>query len=228
MSVPGARLTRTADAPGSRAPPGPRGRPADAMPEAYYVVWNGRCPGLYATWEACRAQVDGFPDAAFRKFTSPEAAARAWADGPGAAQDECPPRPASFVVGALAVDAACAGNPGPMEYRGVDLATREEVFHTGPMHGTNNLGEFLAIVHGLAWQHARACTAPIWSDSRTAIAWVRDRRIGCTLPRDARSGAGWALADRALRWLSAHHDHARVLKWPTAQWGEIPADFGRK
>ena len=47
---------------------------------------------------------------------------------------------------AWAVDAACSGNPGPMEYRGIDLATGAEIFHFGPVHGTNNIGEFLAIV----------------------------------------------------------------------------------
>ena len=54
------------------------------------------------------------------------------------------------LANAWAVDAACSGNPGPMEYQCIDLATGAQVFHFGPIHGTNNIGEFLAIVHALA------------------------------------------------------------------------------
>ena len=52
----------------------------------------------------------------------------------------------------IAVDAACSGNPGNMEYRGVYTKTKEQIFHQGPFpQGTNNIGEFLALVHGLAF-----------------------------------------------------------------------------
>lgn len=202
-------------------------RPARAMSDAFYVVWIGRCPGVYSTWDACRAQVDGFAGARFRKLASPEEAARAWEHGPGY-RDEAGARPEAFPPGSIAVDAACAGNPGAMEYRGVDLVSGDELFHVGPMHGTNNLGEFLAVVHGLSVQLGRGSSAPVWSDSRTAMAWVRDRRVGCTLARHGEAARAWALADRALAWLAAHPDHGVVHKWPTAEWGEIPADFGRK
>ena len=60
------------------------------------------------------------------------------------------PLPMEVTANAWAVDAACSGNPGPMEYQAIDLATGAQVFHFGPMHGTNNIGEFLAIVHALA------------------------------------------------------------------------------
>ena len=33
-----------------------------------------------------------------------------------------------FVKESIAVDAACSGNPGELEYRGVDLQTGEEIF----------------------------------------------------------------------------------------------------
>jgi ribonuclease HI len=110
----------------------------------------------------------------------------------------------------------------------VDLASGQQQFHFGPMHGTNNLGEFLAIVHGLATQQQRSCGAPIYSDSRTAIAWVRDRRVGFGMPRTVETAMAWRLADRAVAWLQRNHDHVDVIKWPTDAWGEIPADFGRK
>ena len=57
---------------------------------------------------------------------------------------------------AWAVDAGCSGNPGPMEYRGVDMRTGKQIFHFGPIQGTNNIGEFLAIVHALALMEQRA------------------------------------------------------------------------
>ena len=38
----------------------------------------------------------------------------------------------------IAVDAACSGNPGKMEYRGVYVADGRELFHIGPFEeGTN-------------------------------------------------------------------------------------------
>ena len=209
----------------------------------YYVVWVGRRPGVYATWDECRAQVDGFGGALFRSFASPEAAARAWDAEPGAPDPFDPPmreepdsvspamtggRPAEFPPEAIAVDAACSGNPGPMEYRGVSLADDTELFRVGPMHGTNNLGEFLALVHGLAWLTQNGRQGPVFSDSRVAMGWVGRGRVGSTLTRDASSQEVWALIDRALRWLRNTPDQPHVLKWPTRRWGEIPADFGRK
>lgn len=46
-----------------------------------------------------------------------------------------------------------------MEYRGVDTKTRKQIFIQGPFEeGTNNIGEFLAIVHGLALLKKRMTT----------------------------------------------------------------------
>lgn len=207
----------------------------------YYVVWVGRQPGLYATWAECCAQVDGFSGALYRSFASPEAAARAWDADPGDADPFDPPmheepddspamggRPAQLPRGAIAVDAACSGNPGPMEYRGVDLEDGRELFRLGPMRGTNNLGEFLAVVHGLAWLKQQQRTGPVFSDSRVAMGWVGRGRVGSTLRREASTDEVWSLVERALGWLRNTPQHARVLKWPTRRWGEIPADFGRK
>ena len=36
----------------------------------YYVVWNGRIPGIYETWNECKAQVDGFENAKYKSFES--------------------------------------------------------------------------------------------------------------------------------------------------------------
>ncbi|MCA9705461.1 MAG: ribonuclease H family protein [Myxococcales bacterium] len=208
--------------------------------ERYYVVWAGREPGIYADWPSCHAQVHGYPGAEYRAYDSAAEAERAWVEGGGDPMplDEPtpaldPPRPSlgldGPIPGAIAVDAACSGNPGPMEYRGVEIDTGVQLFHVGPMQGTNNIGEFLAIVHGLAWLRQHARPGPIYSDSKIAIGWVHKGRAKTTLPRSARTEPAWALLDRAHRWLrEAGCGRVEIHKWPTRRWGEIPADFGRK
>ena len=130
---------------------------------------------------------------------------------------------------AWAVDAACSGNPGPMEYRAIDLQTGAQVFHFGPIHGTNNIGEFLAIVHALALMDKQGITDKvIYSDSYNAILWVKNRRCKTKLEHTPETEGLFQLIARAEDWLWRNPQHAPVLKWETAQWGEIPADFGRK
>lgn len=129
---------------------------------------------------------------------------------------------------ALVVDAACSGNPGMMEYRGVYLGDGQEKFHYGPVWGTNNIGEFLAIVHGLSLLDKLGLQMPVYSDSRTALSWVRQKKCKTTLPRSPRTEALFGLIARAEQWLRSHDCRIPVRKWDTEAWGEIPADFGRK
>ncbi len=129
---------------------------------------------------------------------------------------------------ALAVDAACSGNPGPMEYRGVHLPSGQQVFHFGPIQGTNNIGEFLAIVHALALLKQKKLDMPVYSDSRTGLAWLRNRKAKTTLARTPETAEALDLVARAEKWLRENPQHAPVLKWETGLWGEVPADFGRK
>ena len=86
------------------------------------------------------------------------------------------PLPLEVKANAWAVDAACSGNPGPMEYRGVYLLTGQEIFHFGPVYGTNNIGEFLAIVHALALMKQKGLQMTIYSDSRNALGWVNQKK----------------------------------------------------
>ena len=129
---------------------------------------------------------------------------------------------------ALCVDAACSGNPGMMEYRGVHLPSGKVVFHYGPIKGTNNIGEFLAIVHGLALLQQRGLSMPVYSDSVSGMAWVRNRKAKTTLQRTAETSQALDLVARAEQWLRTHTPANQVIKWNTEEWGEIPADFGRK
>ncbi|WP_455062007.1 DUF559 domain-containing protein [Prevotella fusca] len=132
-------------------------------------------------------------------------------------------------AGAWAVDAACSGNPGPMEYQCVDLQTGARVFHFGPVMGTNNIGEFLAIVHALALMEKQGINDKvIYSDSYNAILWVNKKRCKTTFVRNAETEELHQIIARAEHWLQTHKVTTPIIKWETKQWGEIPADFGRK
>ena len=133
------------------------------------------------------------------------------------------------MTGAIAVEAGCSGNPGPVEDRGVEVKAGAELFRVGPLQdGSNNMGEFLALVHGLAWLDQRGLRMPVYSDSRTARAWVRNRAVKTTIAPTPANEKIRELISRALTWLRNHPDHTQVLTWDTPAWGEIPADFSRK
>lgn len=139
------------------------------------------------------------------------------------------PLPMEVSACAWAVDAACSGNPGPMEYQCIDLATGARVFHFGPLHGTNNIGEFLAIVHALALMEKNGIKDKIiYSDSVNAMLWVKKGHCKTTLQRNASTERLFQVIARAEQWLSTHTINVTIQKWDTKAWGEIPADFGRK
>lgn len=203
----------------------------------FYVVWNGVQPGIYSTWEECQTQIKGIKQALYKAFDSLAEAERAYASSPmqyigqgakGEEKKSPTTLPDCVVRNALAVDAACSGNPGMMEYRGVYIATGEEIFHFGPMFGTNNIGEFLAIVHGLALLKQRGINLPIYSDSYNALLWVKGKKCKTKLPRDNKSEELYGYVERAEKWLKENSYSTTLIKWETDKWGEIPADFGRK
>lgn len=139
------------------------------------------------------------------------------------------PLPNEVIANAWAVDAACSGNPGPMEYQCIDLQTGAQVFHFGPVHGTNNIGEFLAIVHALALMDKQGIKGKtIYSDSRNAIIWVQKGKCKTTLKRTPQTAQLYQIIARAEYWLRTHPITTPILKWDTQKWGEVPADFGRK
>lgn len=139
------------------------------------------------------------------------------------------PLPPEVTADAWAVDAACSGNPGPMEYRCVDLKTGQQVFHYGPVYGTNNIGEFLAIVHALALMQQKGMTGmTIYTDSYNAITWVNKKKCKTTLERNATTEPLYQIIARAEKWLANNQYNVPVIKWETRKWGEVPADFGRK
>lgn len=207
----------------------------------WYVVWQGTEPGICDSWAECELRVKGFPGARYKAFATQEEAVEAFRNDPGEMEflraitrgpneainyDAIP----DIVHDSIAVDGACSGNPGVMEYRGVDVPTGAELFRKGPFaDATNNIGEFLAIVHALAlfYQQGNDHTA-IYSDSRTAMAWVRARKCRTKLARTDANAHLFEIIGRAERWLETHTWSNAILKWNTSEWGEIPADFGRK
>ena len=210
------------------------------MKKRYYTVWKGVQPGVYDSWTDCQLQIKNYKGALYKSFASREEAEKALNSpahhyvGPAArTKAETAPAPSqqlpeNFNLNCLAVDAACSGNLGPMEYRGVYLLTGQEVFHFGPVHGTNNIGEFLAIVHGLALLKQKGSTMPIYSDSRNALGWVKKKKCKTTLARTPKTEQLFQLIERAENWLKNNTYTTPLLKWETDQWGEVPADFGRK
>lgn len=208
--------------------------------QKYYVVWAGVNPGIYTSWTDCQLQTKGYEGAKYKSFESREEAEKAFASSPYAYIGKNTPRterphpaadaplPAAVQENSLAVDAACSGNPGAMEYQGVHVASRQQVFHFGPVYGTNNIGEFLAIVHGLALLKQKGLDMPIYSDSVNAIGWVKQKKCKTKLPRDAKSEPLFRLIERAEKWLRENTYTTPILKWETKLWGEVPADFGRK
>lgn len=207
--------------------------------QKFYVVWEGVKPGIYKTWEECQLNIKGYPNAKFKSFPNLPAAEaafnRSYDDYTSKEVNmelqleglqENQPKP---IFPSLSVDAACNMATGDMEYRGVDTETAKEIFRQGTFKdGTNNIGEFLAIVHGLALLKQQNSDLPIYTDSMTAISWVRRKQANTTQEHTKSNAKLFEMISRAEKWLRENTWKNRLLKWETHVWGEIPADFGRK
>ena len=205
----------------------------------WYVVWVGTEPGICESWAECEARVKNFPGAIYKSYHSREEAIMAYRGKPDFGLLKAIAKGPSVTVnyaaipeiipGSIAVDAACSGNPGIMEYRGVDIFSGKEIFHQGPFgDGTNNIGEFLALVHGLALLKQKGSDLPVYSDSRNAISWVKKKKCKTLLARTTANAPIFDLIERAEHWLENNSYTNKIIKWETSVWGEIPADFGRK
>jgi ribonuclease HI len=185
----------------------------------YYAVKAGRTPGIYTDWAEAEAQVKGFSGAEFRSFRTREEA-EAWLGLAPA------PAPTPTLVG-LAVDAACSGNPGPLEFRVVSLETREVLVEKAFPAGTNNLGEFLAIVEAAKLILDGRAQEPIYTDSLVAVSWIARRKVRTNLHRTAETEPLFRAIQEAEEWIS-RNPLPKIRKWDTSELGEIPADYGRK
>lgn len=205
----------------------------------FYVVWFGNPTGIFGTWEECNRSIHGVNGAQYKSFETLAEAKKAYAMEYKDYKGKPKPKPfmnaeKKALLGepnfySIAVDAASSGNPGKMEYRGVDTQTHKQLFHQGPFQqGTNNIGEFLALVHGLAFLQNKNSDRIIYTDSKIAISWVKRKKCNTKLKQTALNKNLFELVARAESWLKTNTYSTKVVKWETKAWGEIPADFGRK
>lgn len=204
------------------------------MKKKYYVVWKGKKPGIYDSWAACQEQVSGVADAKFKSFETLQEAQSAYKgvyqDFIGKEKKEVSKKINIPYAECICVDAACNMQTGDMEYRGVHYPSGKLLFHKkGFQDATNNIGEFLAIVHALAFQKQHQTSLPIYSDSKTALSWLKYKKCKTEQAKTPRNQDVFDLIARAEKWLQENeYSSIPVLKWDTENWGEIPADFGRK
>lgn len=211
-----------------------------AKEKKYYVVWKGKQPGVYENWADCKAQIDGFPDARYKSFPTATEAQEAFkgnanayifrnANASGAGPARSNRAVGSPIKDSICVDAAWNTASGDMEYQGIYYKTGNLIFKQGPFaDGTNNIGEFLAIVHALGYCKKKGLLLPIYSDSRNAIGWVQKKKANTKLERSPRNAELFDVLERAELWLKDNSYRNPILKWETDVWGENPADFGRK
>lgn len=205
----------------------------------YYVVWSGRQTGIFDNWNACDKSVNGFKGAEYKSFNTLELAEKAYSKTYSDYKGKNISAPTLTkarlkqigqpILDSISVDAACSGNPGIMEYQGVNTKTKETIFKMGPFKdSSNNIGEFLALAHALAHMKKNNDNRPIYSDSKNAIAWIRDIDARVNIKRSDKNQKSFELIERAINWLKNNKYKNKILKWETKAWGEIPADFGRK
>jgi len=211
-----------------------------AKKKKFYVVWKGKKTGVFTSWDDCKKQISGFEGAQYKSFVDKKEAeiafSKTFKDYIGkdtkkkTITDAEKAKYGTPILESLAVDAACSGNPGKLEYRGVLTNSKKQVFIQGPFEsGTNNIGEFLALVHGLALlQNKNLNNYPIYSDSKIAMSWVKKKQCRTNVVFNDKNKELLELIKRAEKWLKENTYQNPILKWETKAWGEIPADFGRK
>ena len=198
----------------------------------FYVVWVGNKTGVFKSWVECQLAVKNYKGSKYKSFIEKDKAEKAFLEGYETYYNKrkCSHYNESIPTNnAICVDAASSGNPGIMEYQGVDILTKKVLFKMGPYkNATNNIGEFLALVHGIAYLEKKKKSKIIYSDSKTAINWVKKKKCKTTLKKNSENKEVFELISRAIKWLNTNKYNVNILKWDTKLWGEIPADFGRK
>src|SRR6056300_20099 len=199
----------------------------------YYTVWKGHKTGVFEKWDDCKSQITNFQGAQYKSFLTFDAAKKAlnsnYKDYIGKSKTFKSELSAEQLkkigqpnYNSISVDAASSGNPGIMEYRGVDSKTKKQLFIQGPFEeGTNNIGEFLALVHGLALLKKNNSDKILYSDSRIAISWVKKKICNTKLARNDKNKPVFDLVDRAIDWLKNNTYQTTIVKWETKAWGEI-------
>ena len=193
----------------------------------FYVVWNGRQTGLFTSWSDCEGSVKGFPNAQYKGFKNRDEADAALKMDPNHFMGNTQPNHSDIITDSWCADAACNQETKVMSYRICETSSGKPVHQYGPFEdGTNNIGEFLAVCTALAFLKQEKSSKAIYTDSKTALAWIRNKKANSKsiVPGSQVS----KLITRAETWLQNNNYENPILKWDTAQWGEIPADYGNK
>ena len=205
----------------------------------FYVIWSGHKTGIFTSWNVCKKYIKDFKGTQYKSFASKDEAEKAFKGkyfdyiGKDTSKIKLSFEELKKIgipnLNSISVDAACSGNPGKMEYRGVVTGSKKQLFLQGPFKkGTNNIGEFLALVHGLSFLKQKKSLLPIYSDSKIAMSWVKSGQCRTNLQITSENKSLFDLVKRAEIWLKNNTYTTTILKWETKAWGEIPADFGRK
>lgn len=125
----------------------------------------------------------------------------------------------------IAVDASHLTSQNRTDYQGVNIATGEVLFeHSLGANKTINQGEFLAIVHAAQYIIENDFKPRIiYSDSVTAISWFKNKATS-----SGKDNPALKKSEVFLKALDFDIKTIDVRYWSNKQWGETPADFGRK
>ena len=198
-----------------------------------YVIRKGKKVWIFDSWGETQVLVSGFSDAKYKSFPTLASAEKALEEGwekyyqksiPNIPTNDVP-----YFSTAIVVDAAHSSATGVMEYQGINLAAQQQIFYFKSPVGTNNIGEFLAIVHGLQWlKKEHKSDYVIYSDSKIAIKWIQLKTCKTNLIFAYENKELFALIQEAEEWLKGQTVDTQILRRDTSKWGENPADFGRK
>jgi len=208
----------------------------------FYGVWAGRKPGVYDNWNDCKTQVDKFSGAKYSKLkaTNYNDALAEFNGGAVSPQVNSSPVTSNIKsstnsnkpVGiALTVDGAANGIC--CEYQAVWYPSGELAFASKQLAGgTNNIAEFLGLVSAIKYLNDNNQPLKVYTDSVTAMAWVRNKVANTTARNTGKAteelDSMIAGAEKYLRDNEQLLKKVEILKWETKEWGEIPADYGRK
>lgn len=129
----------------------------------------------------------------------------------------------------ICVDGSSRGNPGIAEYKAIDLSTGKELFKINIGVSTNNIAEFIGLTHAINFARKNGYDN-VYSDSQTAIAWVRNRKAKTSLRLNSETSKSINYLQHSEKYLQTLEPtfFKIVKKWETKKWGENPADFGYK
>lgn len=224
---------------------------------AYYGVWQGRNIGIYSSWNECKLQVDGYKGAKYKKLNAQneqEAKNEFFEAMKNFQKKELNNKEQTKIVTQvtqlekkativqkaldypdgdyLTVDGAAQGQEN-CEYQAVFSSSKKLAFKSKVFKGgTNNIGEFLGLVEAIKYILNNKITPIVYSDSVTAIAWIKYKKAKTTA-RDTGKITDeleklLQEAENFLVYNTEDIEKISIRKWNTKDWGEIPADYGRK